>query len=119
MTQLLLLEPSRPELARDCARYERLAGALADDGWDVRTGAGRSERQSAVAEVVVRLLDQVPATSLDSLETILAGHLGEALPRRHNRRGRVVIYGADGQVLRIREVPHADAADPSATTARQ
>ena len=107
MWPLLLIEPTCADHPRDCARYDRLVASLGDEGWDVQISADRSERRSAVAEVVVRLLDQVPPTELDSLETILTGHLREALPRRHNRNGRVVIYGPADQVLRIREVAHA------------
>jgi hypothetical protein len=68
-----------------------------------------SQRWSAVAEVVVRLIEQVPSTALDSLEYILAEHLSESLPRRHHHRGRATIYNAAGQVLRIREVADAQA----------
>ena len=101
---LLLVEPSWAEHPRDCARFERLARSLGDDGWEVGISVDPARRRSAAAEVVVRLLEQVPRTALDSLETILAGHLRESLPRRHNDHGRIVIYGPTDQVLRICEV---------------
>jgi hypothetical protein len=112
MMQLVLLEPTRPDHSRDCARFERIVSSLRGQGWDVRINGTRSERRSAVAEVVVRLVEPAPDTALDSLELILAEHLGESLPRRHHQRGRVVIYDEGGQVLRIREVADADAAQP-------
>ena len=80
----------------------------------MRTTDDRSDRRSAVVEVVVRLLDQVSSTALDSLETILVACLRESLPRRHHQHGRVVIYGTNHQVLRIREVPDAGTATPAA-----
>jgi hypothetical protein len=110
MIPLLLLEPSWAQHPRDCARYDQLASSLGEDGWEVRIGVDPPDRRSAVAEVVVRVLESVPSTALDSLETILVRHLGEALPRGHNRHGRVVIYDVAGQVLRIREVSRAQAA---------
>ena len=110
MLPLLLLEPTGPQHPRDCARFERLRAALAEAAWDVQIGAEEPARRSAVAEVVVQVLPTVSSTTLDSLEAILVGHLGEALPRGHHRSGRVVIYGAGGDVLRIREVLHAKAA---------
>src|SRR4051812_6738789 len=110
MRPLLLLEPSWAQHPRDCARYDQLAASLGDEGWDVRIGVERPQRRSAVAEVVVQVLEHVSSTALDALETMLARHLGEALPRGHYRHGRVVIYGAAGHVLRIREVSQAEAA---------
>ena len=110
MMQLVLLEPTRPDRPRDCARYERFVSSLGDEGWQVRINATPSQRRSAVAEVVVRLIEQVPSTALDALESILAEHLGQSLPRRHYHRGRVTIYNAAGQVLRIREVANTQAA---------
>lgn len=110
MMQLVLLEPTRPDRPRDCARYERFVSSLGDQGWKVRMDGARLQRRSAVAEIVVRLIEQVPSTALDSLESILAEHLGQSLPRRHHDRGRVVIYDGAGHVLRIREVAHAEAA---------
>jgi hypothetical protein len=38
---------------------------------------------------------------------MLIHHVRASLPRQHNHRGRVVIYGADEVVLRLREVTHA------------
>ena len=76
-------------------------------------------RRSAAAEMVVRLLEAVPGTAVDSLETILAGHLRESLPRRHNHHGRIVIYGPTDQVLRICEVPRGlPEKSPARTSAR-
>jgi len=101
----LLLEPPRADDPGDCARYERVVSSLRDEGWEVRISRDGPGRQSAVAELVVRLLEQVPSAVLDSLEAVLAGDVRESLPRGHKHHGRVVIYGADGEVLRIREVP--------------
>ena len=101
---LLLVEPSWAVHPRDCARFERLARSLGDDGWEVRISVDPEGRRSAAAEVVVRLLDDVAGTALDLLATILVGHLRESLPRGHNHHGRVVIYGPADQVLRICEV---------------
>ena len=106
----LLLEPPRAGDPGDCARYERVVSSLRDEGWEVRISIDGSKRSSAVAELVVRLLDQVPSTALDSLEAVLAGDVRESLPRGHKHHGRVVIYGSDGEVLRIREVPARKAA---------
>jgi hypothetical protein len=106
----LLIEPPRADDPGDCARYERVVSSLRDEGWEVRISRSRSERNSAVAELVVRLLDEVPSDSLDSLEAVLAGDVRESLPRGHKHHGRVVIYGPAGEVLRIREVPARAAA---------
>ena len=106
----LLLEPPRASDPGDCARHQRIVSSLRDEGWEVRISRSRSERNSAVAELVVRLLDQVPSASLDSLEAVLAGDIRESLPRGHKHDGRVVIYGPAGEVLRIREIPAAKAA---------
>ena len=107
MTSLLLLEPSWAKRPRDHARDEQLAVSLRAEGWDVRISAEQPQRRSAVAELVVRLLEGVSSTALDLLETILVGHLGDALPCGHHRQGRVLIYDAAGNVLRIREVSAA------------
>jgi hypothetical protein len=64
-----------------------------------------AERRSAVAELVVRVLDPADGATLDALIGTLASNVSEALPRLPQLRGRVVVYGLDGEVLRIVEVP--------------
>jgi hypothetical protein len=86
--------------------------ALRNDGWELHVDTERGTRRSAVAELVVRLLEAVPDSALDGLERVLAPHLRASLPRQHNHLGRVVIYGVEGEVLRIREVAEAEAAEP-------
>jgi hypothetical protein len=73
-------------------------------GWDASVVVGASERRSAVAELVVRVLDPADAVTLDALIATLAANVSEALQRLPQLRGRVVIYGVDGDVLRIAEV---------------
>lgn len=71
----------------------------------MRVAISRSERRSAVTEVVVRLLHQGGAAATDALVPLLARHVRKSLLRRQGDRGRVVIYRATGEVLRIIEIP--------------
>jgi hypothetical protein len=57
-----------------------------------------------VAELVVRVLDPADAATLDALIATLAANVSAALPRLPQLRGRVVLYGLDGEVLRMVEV---------------
>jgi hypothetical protein len=57
-----------------------------------------------VAELVVRVLDPAEPATLDTLIETLVANVSEALPRLPQLRGRVVVYGLDGNVLRIVEV---------------
>jgi hypothetical protein len=52
----------------------------------------------------VRVLDRADTATLDALIATLAAQVGDALPRLPQVRGRVVIYGLTGDVLRIVEV---------------
>ena len=51
------------------------------------------------------MLDPADAATLDALIATLATNVSEALPRLPQVRGRVVVYGLTGDVLRIVEVP--------------
>ena len=84
-----------------------LRAALAAAGWDLQLDRQSASRRSAVAELVVHILDAAPHPPLDALESMLIHHVRASLPRQHNHRGRVVIYGADEVVLRLCEVTHA------------
>ena len=55
------------------------------------------------------MLDPADAATLDALIATLAANVSEALPRLPQLRGRVVIYGLTGDVLRIVEVTEAAA----------
>ncbi len=101
----ILLETSPTDHRRHGARYELLAKRLRGDGWDARITVNRSERRSAVTEVVVRLLDQTGCTAVDALVPLLATHVRHSMLRRQGDRGRVVIYRPTGEVLRIVEIP--------------
>jgi hypothetical protein len=50
------------------------------------------------------MLDPADAPTLDGLIATLATNVSAALPRLPQLRGRVVVYGLDGDVLRIVEV---------------
>jgi hypothetical protein len=100
----LLLETSPTDHRRLGARYEEIAKRLRDGGWDARVTINDSERRSAVTEVVVRLLDQTGCTAVDALTPLLAMLVRRSLLRRQGDRGRVVIYRATGEVLRIVEI---------------
>jgi hypothetical protein len=63
-----------------------------------------SARRSAVAELVVRLPDQTAGTAVDALTKLLVAHVRKSLPRRRHDRGRIVMYGSTGDVVRIVEV---------------
>lgn len=106
-TPALLLETSPADHRRHGARYEQLAKSLRDEGWDARVTVNRSERRSAVTEVVVRLLDQTGCIAVDALMPLLGGHVMRLLLRRQGDRGRVVIYRPTGEVLRIAEIPES------------
>lgn len=106
-----MLEPSAADHRLDGARYERLAGALREAGWDVRITVTGSARRSAVAELVVRLPDQTTGTAIDALAKLLVAHVKRSLPRRRQDRGRIVMYGSTGGVVRIVEV--STQADPA------
>ncbi len=67
----------------------------------------KSERRSAVTEVVVGLLDQAGCSAVDALVPLLATQVGKSLLRRQGDRGRVVIYRPTGGVLRIVGIPAA------------
>lgn len=99
-----MLEPSARDHQLDGARYERLASSLREAGWDVRTTVGGSARRSAVAELVVRLPDQTGGTAVDALTRLLVAHVMKSLPRRRQDRGRIVMYGSTGDLVRIVEV---------------
>jgi hypothetical protein len=103
----ILLEPSPTEHRHHGARYEQLAKRLRDDGWDARIAINRSERRSAVTELVVRLLDPAGCAAVDALVPVLSTHVLKVLLRRHGDRGRAVIYRPTGEVLRIVEIPAA------------
>jgi hypothetical protein len=100
-----VLETSPTAHGRHRAQYEQIATRLRGEGWDARISVNRSERRSAVTEVVVRLLDQAGCTAVDALVPLLATHVRSSLLRRHGDRGRVVIYRPTGEVLRIVEIP--------------
>jgi hypothetical protein len=69
----ILLEASPIGHRHHGARHDRLAGLLRDEGWDARIAVNRSERRSAVTELVVRLLDQTGCAAVDALVPLLAG----------------------------------------------
>jgi hypothetical protein len=99
-----VVEPAPADYRRFASRYEGLAHCLRDAGWDASVVVSDSERRSAVAELVVRLLDLADAETLDALIATLATNVSAALPRLPQVRGRVVIYDRGGNVLRIVEV---------------
>lgn len=84
-----------------------LRATLAVAGWDLQIDTQSPVRRSAVAELVVHIFDAAPHPALDGLESMLIHHVRASLPRQHNHRGRVVIYGADEVVLRLCEVTQA------------
>jgi hypothetical protein len=100
----VVLETAVTDDRLDDARYERLARSLHEAGWDVRITVRGSARRSAVAELVVRLPDQTGGTAVDALTKLLVAHMMKSLPRRHQHRGRIVMYGSTGDVVRIVEV---------------
>lgn len=112
MTALLLLASTQSARHGEDGLIAALRKALRHDGWLLHVDTDQRARRSAVAELVVRVLEQVPDSALDGLERVLARHLRASLPQQHNHLGRVVIYGVGGEVLRIREVAEGDAADP-------
>lgn len=100
--------------------FAALRAALAADGWDLRIDTQTALRRSAVAELVVHLLDGAPSLALDGLETILIDQVRASLTRQHNHQGRIVIYGADEAVLRLCEVTSATGErSPTSGGARQ
>ena len=103
----LLLEASATDHRRHGARYEQIVKRLRGEGWDARITINRSERRSAVTEVVVRLLDQTGCAAVDELVPLLATYVRDSLLRRQGDRGRVVIYRPTGEVLRIVEIPES------------
>jgi hypothetical protein len=105
------LEPSAADHRLDGTHYERLASALREAGWDVRITVRGSARRSAVAELVVRLPDQTTGSAVDALAKLLVAHVQTSLPRRRQDRGRIVMYGSAGDVVRIVEVSRQ--ADPA------
>lgn len=99
-----MVEPAPADYRRFAARYEGLAHCLRDAGWEASVVVSDSERRSAVAELVVRLLDEADAETVDGLIATLATNVSAALPRLPQVRGRVVIYDRGGDVLRIVEI---------------
>lgn len=93
--------------AGDTAHVRALRAALATDGWDLRIDAHSVARRSAVAELVVHVLDDADSLVLDGLETRLIEHVRRSLWRKHNHRGRIVFYDVDELVLRLCETPPA------------
>jgi hypothetical protein len=100
-----VIEASPTDHRHHGARYEQLARRVRAEGYDARVTINRSERRSAVTEVVVRLLDETGSTAVDALVPLLATHVRKSLLRRQDDRGRVVIYRPTGEVLRIVEIP--------------
>jgi hypothetical protein len=100
----LVLEPSRTDDRHAGESYDRLAAVLRERGWDPRVAVNVAERRSAVTELVVRLLDPLADAAVDELVPLLTTHVNGSLTRLRKDRGRVVIYGTTGSVLRIVEV---------------
>jgi hypothetical protein len=112
----VVLEPSATAHRLDGARYERLASSLRDARWAVAIVPTHAARRSAVAELVVRLPEPAQETTIDLLATLLAADVRKSLRRKREDRGRIVIYGPSGELLRIVEVNETadgDALPPS------
>lgn len=91
----------------DGARYERLASSLRGARWAVAIVPSPAARRSAVAELVVRLPEATQGTDIEVLVTVLAADVRKSLRRERQERGRIVIYGPSGELLRIVEVHEA------------